>query len=102
MQQTEKYWRLITRTAVIGVFMMMGVGAVLIFTPTIRETKARQKKLDRLEAQTKQEKEAVEKNASNSRRFNTDPEFVERIAHEVGYVSPDETVYIFPSEENED
>jgi molybdopterin synthase catalytic subunit len=102
MQQTEKYWRLITRTAVIGVFVMMGVGAVLIFTPTIRETKARQKKLERLEAQIKKEKEAAEKNATNSRRFSTDPEFVERVAHEVGYVSPDETVYIVPSEEDED
>ncbi|MBN2685710.1 MAG: septum formation initiator family protein [Pontiellaceae bacterium] len=102
MQQTEKYWSLITRTAVIGVFVMMGVGAVLIFTPTVREAKARRQTLNRLEAQKKLELEAAEKKASNSRRFNTDPEFVERVAHEVGYVSPDETVYIFPSDEDED
>jgi uncharacterized membrane-anchored protein YhcB (DUF1043 family) len=102
MQQTEKYWSLITRTAVVGVFVMMGICAVLIFTPTVRETKTRQQTLNSLEKQTKDEIEAATKDATNSRRFTTDPEFVERVAHEVGYVGPDETVYLFPTDEDED
>lgn len=101
MQQTEKYWNLINRIVVIGVFIMIGIGAVLIFTPTVRETKIRQRTLDKLEEQAKDGIKSATKDATNSRRFTTDAEFVERIAHEVGYVRPDETVYLFPSDEDE-
>ena len=102
MQQTEKYWNLINRIVLIAIVIMAGVGVVLAFTPKVRQLQAYQETYDslqqRIEATVESEQELKEK----QRRFLSDPEFVEKVAHEVGYAKKDEMIFHFPEETGSD
>lgn len=101
MQQTEKYWNLIYRILLATVLVMAGVGVVLAFTPKVRQMKTYQTTLDdyqqRIDLTVAQERQTKE----NIHRFKTDPDYVEKVAHEVGYARADETIYHFPEETGE-
>ena len=98
MQQTEKYWNLINRIVLIAIVIMAGVGVVLAFTPKVRQLQTYQETYDslqhRIDVTVESEKELKEK----QRRFLSDPEFVEKVAHEVGYARRDEMIFHFPEE----
>jgi cell division protein FtsB len=98
MQQTEKYWNLINRIVLIAIIIMAGVGVVLAFAPKVKQMKEHQARdnalQERIEITVNAENELKEK----QRRFSTDRVFVERIAHEVGYARPGETIFHFPEE----
>ena len=98
MQQTEKYWNLINRIVLIAIVIMAGVGVVLAFTPKVRQLQTYQETYDslqhRIDVTVESEKELKEK----QRRFLSDPEFVEKVAHEVGYARKDEMIFHFPEE----
>lgn len=98
MQPTEKYWNLINRIVLIAIVIMAGVGVVLAFTPKVKQLQAYQETYDslqqRIEVTVADENELKEK----QRRFLSDPDFVERVAHEVGYARKDETIFHFTDE----
>ena len=98
MQQTEKYWNLINRVVLVAISVMAGVGIVLAFTPKVKQIQAYQNTRDtlqqRIEVTVIAERDLKEK----QRRFRTDPSYVERVAHEVGYARKDEMIYHFPEE----
>lgn len=98
MQQTEKYWNLINRVVLVAIMAMALVGIVLAFTPKVRQMQDYQDRRDslqqRIDLTLSAEKELKEK----QQRFLTDPTYVERVAHEVGYSRKDETIYHFPEE----
>jgi hypothetical protein len=98
MQQTEKYWNLINRVVLVAISVMAVVGIVLAFTPKVKQIQAYQNTRDtlqqRLEVTVIAERDLKEK----QRRFRTDPSYVERVAHEVGYARKDEMIYHFPEE----
>ncbi|MBT8043116.1 MAG: hypothetical protein HKP10_05075 [Kiritimatiellales bacterium] len=98
MQQTEKYWNLINRIVLIAIIIMAGVGVVLAFAPKVKQLQAYQNKFDelqhRIDVTVAAEKDLKEKQL----RFRTDPDFVEKVAHEVGYARRSETIYHFPEE----
>lgn len=101
MQQTEKYWNLINRIVLIAIAAMAVVGVVLAFAPKVRQVQSYQGTRDilqqRIEIAVSSEKELKDK----QQRFQTDPVYVERVAHAVGYARKGEIIYHFP-EENED
>ena len=98
MQQTEKYWNLINRVVLIAIVIMAGVGVVLAFTPKVKQLQSYQATHDSLQQRIDEtvayELELKEK----QRRFFSDPEFVEKVAHEVGYARANETIFHFPDE----
>lgn len=98
MQQTEKYWNLINRVVLVAVVVMAVVGILLAFTPKVKQMQAYQNTRDtlqqRIEITVTAEKELKEK----QQRFRTDPVYVERVAHEVGYARKSEMIYHFPEE----
>jgi cell division protein FtsB len=98
MQQTEKYWNLINRVVLVAITAMAVVGIVLAFTPKVKQIRAyRETRNDlqqRIEVTMAGERELKEK----QRRFRTDPAYVERVAHEVGYAREDEVIYHFTEE----
>jgi cell division protein FtsB len=98
MQQTEKYWNLINRIVLVAVVIMAAVGVVLAFTPKVQQLQTYQQTHDalqqRIEVTVAQEKQLKE----NQRRFFYDPEFLENVAHEVGYARATETIFHFPEE----
>jgi hypothetical protein len=98
MQQTEKYWNLINRIVLAGIGVMAVAGIVLAFAPKVKQMQAYQETRDslqqRIEIAVASEKELKDK----QQRFLTDPVYVERVAHAVGYAHRDETIYHFPEE----
>ncbi|VGO15992.1 hypothetical protein PDESU_04581 [Pontiella desulfatans] len=98
MQQTEKYWNLINRIVLVAIVIMAGVGVVLAFTPKVKQLQEYQSRHDVLQ-QRIDETEAYELELKEKqRRFSVDPEFVEKVAHEVGYARTNETIFHFPEE----
>jgi cell division protein FtsB len=100
MQQTEKYWNLINRIVLVAIVAMAAVGVVLAFAPKVRQMQDYQVTRDtlqhRIEVTVADEKELKGK----QQRFLSDPSYVEKVAHEVGYARKDEIIFHFP-EENE-
>jgi len=102
MQQTEKYWNLINRIVLIAIIIMAGVGVVLAFTPKVRQLQAYQETYDSLQHRIDQTVESEKELKEKQRRFRYDPEFVEKVAHEVGYAGEDEMIFHFPEETGSD
>ena len=98
MQQTEKYWNLINRIVLIAIVIMAGVGVVLAFTPKVRQLQTYQETYDQLQHRIDQTVESEQELKEKQRRFQSDPEFVEKVAHEVGYARKDEIIFHFPEE----
>ena len=98
MQQTEKYWNLINRVVLVAISVMAVGGIVLAFTPKVKQIRAYQNTRDvlqqRVDVTTAAEKDLKEK----QHRFRTDPSYVERVAHEVGYARKGEMIFHFPEE----
>ena len=98
MQQTEKYWNLINRIVLTAIGIMALVGVLLAFGPKVKQMQTYQTTRDALQQQI-DEAVAAEKELKNKQqRFLSDPEYVERVAHEVGYARKDETIYQFLDE----
>lgn len=98
MQQTEKYWNLINRIVLIAIVVMAGVGVVLAFTPKVRQMQEYQQTNDSLQQRIEVTVAAEQELKDKQRRFFSDPEFVEKVAHEVGYARTNETIFHFPEE----
>ena len=99
MQQTEKYWNLINRIVLIAIGVMAGVGVVLAFAPKVKQLKNYQATHDALQQRIDVTVTSEKQLKENQRRFFSDPEFVERVAHEVGYARTNETVFHFQDED---
>ena len=98
MQQTEKYWNLINRIVFVAIVLMALVGGMMAFLPKVRQMQKYQDRRDELQ-QRIEIKLAEEKDLKDrQQRFLTDPAYIERVAHEVGYARKDETIYHFPKE----
>ena len=98
MQQTEKYWNLINRMVLLAISVMAGVGIVLAFTPKIRQIRVYQDTRDQLQQRIDVTLAAERDLKEKQHRFQSDPRFVERVAHEVGYARKDEMIYHFTEE----
>ncbi len=96
MQQTEKYWNLINRIVLAAIGVMAIVGVALAFAPKVKQMQTYQNTRDtlqhRIDIAVSDERELKEK----QRRFLSDPAYIEKVAHEVGYARKGEMIYHFP------
>ncbi len=102
MQQTEKYWNLINRIVLIAIIIMAGVGVVLAFAPKVKQLKENQETYNSLQQRIEITLDAENELKIKQRRFTSDREFIERVAHEVGYAHENETIFHFPEETGAD
>lgn len=98
MQQTEKYWKLINRIVLAAITVMAVVGVVLAFTPKVKQMQTYQNTHDKLQQRIEVSIASEKELKNKQQRFTTDPVYVERVAHAVGYAHRDETIYHFPEE----
>jgi cell division protein FtsB len=98
MQQTEKYWNLINRFVLMAVVAMAAVGIVLAFTPKVKQMQTYQTTRDTLQQRIEVTVTAEKGLKEKQQRFRTDPTYVEKVAHEVGYASKGEMIFHFPEE----
>ncbi|MDP6525799.1 MAG: hypothetical protein QGI24_05860 [Kiritimatiellia bacterium] len=93
------YWVVIYRFAWTLLVVLLLIGVLCIFIPkcnSLHELQRRRTEKEEENALLKhQTVEFIEKQA----RFETDPEFVERTAHDSGRVKTNETVFKFPEDE---
>jgi cell division protein FtsB len=66
-----------------------------MFTPKVRAVSEHQRKKAALIAENRALEDAVRDRRTKRERFASDPEFVERTAHEAGLVKSDEVVFKF-------
>ncbi len=98
MQQTEKYWNMILRGAITVIAGMLLFGVVLMFLPKVKQMQGYQNTRDILQVNIDKTVAAEKELKSKHQRFNTDPTYIERVAHEVGYAHKGEMIYHFPEE----
>jgi cell division protein FtsB len=98
MQQTEKYWNLINRVVLAAISVMALIGIVLAFTPKVKQIQAYRQTSDEWQQRIDITVAGMRELKEKQRRFRTDPGYVERVAHEVGYARQDEVIYHFTEE----
>ena len=96
MQQTEKFWNMLR----MGVFFVLGAmiltGIAFIFVPKVRQSHEYQATRDELQTKIDEVCAAEKQLKTKQQQFKTDPVFVEKVAHEVGYAHKDEMIFHFP------
>ena len=98
MQQTEKYWNMILRGAISVIAGMLLFGVLLMFLPKVKQMQGYQTTRDTLQDQIEVTVTAEKELKEKQRRFMSDPAYVEKVAHEVGYARKGEMIYHFPEE----
>lgn len=92
------YWVVIYRFAWTLLVVLLLIGVLCIFIPKCNSLhELQQKRTEKQEENSllkRQTVDYIEKQA----RFETDPEFVERTAHDSGRVKTNETVFKFPED----
>lgn len=93
-------WQDIYKTALMALVVLILLGMALLLAPKIRRQYTYQDKIDQLEEDIRQQSEYLNKLRVNQERFKSDPEFVERVAHEKGRARTNEVLFTFPGHED--
>lgn len=92
-----KDWSVVYRWAwvccVLFFVLLVTVGVSYAFVPEMRRYKALQERKSALEKDTALLEARIQKLQSNQRRFQSDPDFTERVAREMGMARPGETIF---------
>lgn len=98
MQQSDKYLNLILRLGILGVIAIFLLAIPLVFIPKVKQMHQYQVRCDEVKNDVKEVGNAELELKNKQRRFHTDSEYVEKVAHEVGYARTNEVIYIITGE----
>ncbi len=93
------HWVAIYRFAWIALGVLVLVGMGFMFVPLIQQDREYQRRESVLREEIRQDEEQIRELKLKQERFQSDPAFVERIAHEIGLAKPNETIFRFVDEE---
>lgn len=88
-------WNLIYRVAWGVLALVVAVSTVMMFRPKVRELRATQAEIARLEELERQDRELLQALKEKQDRFARDPRFVEQVAHDMGMARPGEILFKF-------
>lgn len=89
-------WLTIYRAATTVFIALFVIGLLGLFLPQIRENRAKQREVARLEEENRVRDEMIQRLKMQQEHFETDPRFVERIAREeLGKAKPGEIIFRF-------
>lgn len=77
---------------------MLVAGIMLMFVPKVHQMNKYQKTSSHLQEEIERTVACEKELRQKQQRFQTDPAFVQKIAHEVGYAHKNEKIYQFPDE----
>ena len=97
MQTLEKIWDIVVKVMVIVIIIMVIIGIGLSFTPKVKQMHVYQKRSEQLQKKIEQTLAEEKQSQIQQRRFATDSNYVEKVAHEVGYAHEDELIFHFPN-----
>jgi len=89
------FWVLIYRFALIVVCVLAAIGVICVFLPKCHRFQELQRQKVALTEQNARVEARVRQLESKRERFNSEPEFVERVAREQGMAKPGETIFKF-------
>ena len=84
----------------LGTLVLIGMG--FMFVPLIQQDREYQRREDALKSDIAQDEERIRTLRLKQERFESDPAFIERIAHDLGLAKPDETIFRFVDEDTKD
>jgi cell division protein FtsB len=93
------YWVVIYRLALFLLIVLFAVGIAFIFVPQMNRVRQMQQKKADLQEENRNLRNMTQDLRENQRRFESDPEFVERTARQMGMVKPNEVVFKFSTDE---
>jgi hypothetical protein len=71
------------------------IGGICLFWPPIRQYREYRRREAELQQEKRLEGEIIKHLKMQQQRFQSDPRFVEHVAHEMGLVKPNETLFKF-------
>jgi cell division protein FtsB len=83
------------RYILIGTVVVLLVGVGFAFMPKVTQFQSYQATKTDLDTQLAREEERIKELRSNQERFHTDKQFVQQIAHDIGFAHEDETIFQF-------
>lgn len=89
------HWVVIYRFAWITLTLLVLIGIGFMFMPLVQQDREAQRREATLKEEIRMDEERIRQLKIQQERFETDPAFVERIAHEMGLARPDETIFRF-------
>ncbi len=92
-------WVAIYRFAWIALGVLVLVGMGFMFVPLIQQDREYQRRESALREEIRHDEEQIRELQIMQERFQSDPAFVERIAHDIGLAKPNETIFRFIDEE---
>jgi len=95
------FWNLVYRLAWVSLVVMGLLGAALVFVPTWQTHRELQRRQAEAQEQIRIYEERIQQLKADQERFHQDPRFIERLAHDLGMARPDEVVFRF-NEDDED
>jgi cell division protein FtsB len=95
-------WNVIYRFTWVVLTGMILVAFGIMFWPLVMEHRALQQKETELLESIRTDELRIRELKLKQERFANDPDFVERIAHDIGLARPNETIFRFVDEENQD
>lgn len=92
-------WNIISRMAsfALGALVLIGMG--FMFVPLIQQDQEYQRREDHLRSEIQAKQERIRELQLKQERFESDPAFLERVAHEFGLAKPGETLFRFIDED---
>ena len=88
-------WDAVYKGAWAVLISLLIIGGVCMFIPKLQEYRRYQSTAAKLAEDTRQEEEIIKHLKMQQERFRTDPRFVEFVAHEMGMVKSNETIFTF-------
>ncbi len=93
------YWSSIYRFVWLALGALVLIGMGFMFVPLIHQDREYHRRESTLREEIRHDEERIRELRLKQERFQSDPAFVERIAHEMGLAKPDETLFRFVNED---
>lgn len=94
------YWSTIYRFIRIASAVLVLIGMGFMFVPLIQQDREFQRRENELRDEIQHSEERIRELRLKQERFQSDPAFVERVAHEMGFAKPNETIFRFIDDED--
>ena len=88
-------WVTLYRIGLIALVILLAVAVICIFAPKCRRLSLMQTQKIESQREIQNNKNQINNLREKQERFNSDPSYVERVAHEIGLIKPGETEYKF-------
>ena len=92
---TMNYWLIIYRFAWALLGVLLVIGLLCIFVPKCNSLRALQNKRTALQQENSEIESGIKEMRTMQEKFQSDPDFVERVARESGLIKSNEVVFKF-------